>query len=242
MKVIKRYKTAYERQIGESVLINLNLDEGTDLLNSRNEYNRCLIPRLTIEEERKDEFERMKEERIERETKNKIADLKSIKRDGRKERQAAKRQRRDSLKVICEEIISFNDAKWNLRRRREIEEREKENLKEQERKLRLEKAEIKRHTLLEKIERRGMKEKRIRDREWIKKRTEGWRKFRDKSEMKEEEERSFWNNVMEAVPVRESKNETETFLTTPVVSWIKQPKLMLVKEASEIHDTQHLQA
>ena len=48
MRVIKKYKTSFERQIGESIWIYHNLKEGTLLLNSNNEYNRCSIPRLGI--------------------------------------------------------------------------------------------------------------------------------------------------------------------------------------------------
>ena len=41
MRIIKKYKNSFERQIGESIWINYNMKEGTQLLNSKNEYNRC---------------------------------------------------------------------------------------------------------------------------------------------------------------------------------------------------------
>ena len=47
MKVIKRHKSALERQVHESVLIEMKQEEGS-ILNSKSGYNRCLIPRLSI--------------------------------------------------------------------------------------------------------------------------------------------------------------------------------------------------
>ena len=45
IKVLKYTKTAFERQILESVMIQEN--RGHHILNSRSEYNRCALPRLT---------------------------------------------------------------------------------------------------------------------------------------------------------------------------------------------------
>ena len=47
MKVIKKHKSAFERQVQESVLIELNQVDG-NILNSKSGFNRCLIPRLTV--------------------------------------------------------------------------------------------------------------------------------------------------------------------------------------------------
>ena len=45
MKILKSTRSAFERQIMESVLIQQN--RGHYLMNSKSEYNRCAIPRLT---------------------------------------------------------------------------------------------------------------------------------------------------------------------------------------------------
>ena len=45
-KVIKYTRSSFERQILESVIIQSEKSK-SDLLNSRSEYNRCAIPRLT---------------------------------------------------------------------------------------------------------------------------------------------------------------------------------------------------
>ena len=76
MKIIQRYKSAFERQIGESVHINSNLRKGVNLLNSKNEYNRCSIPRLGISNDSHDELvERYREEKEEKEINERIAKL-----------------------------------------------------------------------------------------------------------------------------------------------------------------------
>ena len=61
VKVLRSYHSAFERQIGESVIINHNLRQGTTMMNSKNEYNRCIIPRLGINSG-KDEWEEEYEE------------------------------------------------------------------------------------------------------------------------------------------------------------------------------------
>ena len=48
IKVLRSYRSTFERQIGESVFINYNLRCWTVMMNSKNEYNRCIIPRLGI--------------------------------------------------------------------------------------------------------------------------------------------------------------------------------------------------
>ena len=47
MRVIKKHKSAFERQVQESILIELNQVDG-NILNSKSGFNRCLIPRMTI--------------------------------------------------------------------------------------------------------------------------------------------------------------------------------------------------
>ena len=49
VKVLRSYFSAFERQIGESVYINNYLKQGIELMNSKNEYNRCIIPRIGVD-------------------------------------------------------------------------------------------------------------------------------------------------------------------------------------------------
>ena len=44
-RIVKQARTAFNRQIGESVVIQNS--KGHHILNSKSEYNRCALPRLT---------------------------------------------------------------------------------------------------------------------------------------------------------------------------------------------------
>ena len=68
IKVLKNYRSAFERQIGESVFINYNLRSGTVMMNSKNEYNRCIIPRLGINLDKDEWIEEYEENEKEKET------------------------------------------------------------------------------------------------------------------------------------------------------------------------------
>ena len=112
MRVVKRYRSAFERQIGESIYINSNLRKGFNLLNSKNEYNRCSLPRLGISLSMKDELvERYEEEKEERKLKEKISKLVSKLRMNKGENQPREKRRKldkeNSEKVIEGEYRKF---------------------------------------------------------------------------------------------------------------------------------------
>ena len=75
VRIVRRYRTSFERQIGESVEINHNLGLGATLLNSKNEYNRCTIPRLKVMD-RDEVIEEIEEQQRERKLKKEIEKLK----------------------------------------------------------------------------------------------------------------------------------------------------------------------
>ena len=52
IKILSYHKTAFDRQISEAVLIRRNL--GPNLLHSKQEYNRCYIPRITVKQNKKE--------------------------------------------------------------------------------------------------------------------------------------------------------------------------------------------
>ena len=56
--IVKRYKTALTRQVGEAVRIELR----GNVLNSKGEYNRCRLPRLVVDESWKEGRKKMTEE------------------------------------------------------------------------------------------------------------------------------------------------------------------------------------
>ena len=95
IKVLRYAKTAFERQIYESVLIQENT--GHKLLNSKSEYNRCAISRLTLkigDKETKEEVDRRKEEqKKEEEIDEKVRGLRKQKNRQRKQRNRQRKQR-----------------------------------------------------------------------------------------------------------------------------------------------------
>ena len=47
MKILRRHRSAFVRQINEAVLIEMHCEQD-QILNSKSEYNRCQIPRLSV--------------------------------------------------------------------------------------------------------------------------------------------------------------------------------------------------
>ena len=48
MKIVKKFQSAFKRQVYEAVKIEMLEGMGEDLLNSKGGFNRCTLPRLTI--------------------------------------------------------------------------------------------------------------------------------------------------------------------------------------------------
>ena len=150
MRVVKRYTTAFERQIGESVHINNNLNENTILLNSKNEYNRCSIPRLKIDEDKSEEIERLKEEKEERELRGMLSRLREKMRNEDVNQPRCKRQKTYDLKEIkleCDRIIKENKEGWKKKHLENLKRREEEEKLKTERERRLSRAREKKQKL-----------------------------------------------------------------------------------------------
>ena len=47
IRIRNQYRKAFERQVGEAISIEQELLKNTTLLNSKSEFNRCTVPRLT---------------------------------------------------------------------------------------------------------------------------------------------------------------------------------------------------
>ena len=77
-KMIRQARTAFDRQLAESVEIQNNTKH--NILNSKSEYNRCALPRLTskLGEISMDEIEKEKREEKDRERKL-LAQIREIK-------------------------------------------------------------------------------------------------------------------------------------------------------------------
>ena len=63
MRVVKHYKTALSRQVGEAVRIRRRGGAGS-ILNSKAEFNRCRIPRLAIEEIDEEQLKEQKDREL----------------------------------------------------------------------------------------------------------------------------------------------------------------------------------
>ena len=78
MRVKLKFKTALERQVSEAVEIHQAQLKGYTLLNSKSEYNRCSLPRLTVGDN-KELLEKLIEERDkEKLLKEKIRNIKPV--------------------------------------------------------------------------------------------------------------------------------------------------------------------
>ena len=132
MKILRTPKTAFNRQISESVLIQSNKSKH-NILNSRSEYNRCALPRLTAKlgDETYDKIDKIKkEERVaEQNLERKIRNLKvqrsKSRREilGRQDQPASKKRRTGELtykRTINQEGVQ------EKRKEQEITEKESE--------------------------------------------------------------------------------------------------------------------
>ena len=49
MRMRRQFRTPLERQVGEAVAIMVEQEKGACLMNSKSEFNRCNLPRITTE-------------------------------------------------------------------------------------------------------------------------------------------------------------------------------------------------
>ena len=229
VKVLKTFRSAFERQIGESVYINFNLKNGSKLLNSKNEYNRCIIPRIGVN--LKDEIiEEFEENEKEKELKREIQKMKDIMRDQKA------MQKRKKLKL---------ETNRENKERKNSDERQVKNAKKKEKEMTTVKSERKKREktegklfemkkktkhkiLIKKIksqnkDRVNEKLKSVLDCEdkekinWSRKK-ERWRLFSERVKEKEIEE--IKNAVIDLIPVRKASIESRAVNVTksPIVS------------------------
>ena len=197
MKIVQRYRSAFERQIGESIHINSNLRRGVNLLNSKNEYNRCSIPRLGISNESQEELvERFEEEKEERELNERIAKLVSKLRMNKGEKQPAEKRRR-----LGKNVIETENETEDLSQKEAVNEIVSISNEVDK------KTEMNKIRILKKIKERNEATKNLNycDVKRMERKKEGWRKFRERWLTSDRERNSFWAAAIELLPVREQK-------------------------------------
>ena len=181
IRVTGTYRSAIERQIGEAVKIEREVRKGKNLLNSKSEFNRCELPRLTVGTRKETLMDLQEDDKETRTWKEKVRKLKKRKKDDKIE----KEMRNPSLHRVCLEILNQDDREWQRKKRR-IEERKKEIEEDEELHLekirRLRKAELKKKELLKELRKKGKVKLTEKERERIEQRKKYWRNFRERNE------------------------------------------------------------
>ena len=179
IRVRKKYKTAFERQVGEAVIISREQKTGTTLLNSKAEYNRCKIHRIETKPSQSAWAETVLEQKAEETIQLGIKDLKSNKRS----RPMKTKCLTKTLKSICVEITNENITNWNKRRKLENENRMKTDAIETEsleRTKRINKRDSKKTDTVKTLMKKGVMKSDKRDKRLINMKTGYWREYRDK--------------------------------------------------------------
>ena len=113
MKLRGQFRSALERQIGEAIAIIEEKENGVELLNSKSEFNRCSLPRITAGDT-KEWLEKLQEEDIaEKEIK---ASIRCMRKRKNLEKKKQKEEKRETLATVCEEFLSENREKWKKRK------------------------------------------------------------------------------------------------------------------------------
>ena len=124
MEILEFHTTAFSRQIHEAVQIDLVSKSG-DIMNSKSEYNRCSLPRLTVEggkpaEESKSPGLHLTEEEVEAEIinlrKQRIKEIRSKDRisDGRRDWQTGEMQERPGKRAKFDSEIRKRTRKTSI--------------------------------------------------------------------------------------------------------------------------------
>ena len=93
MKILKTTKTAFERQILESVLI--QKARAHNIMNNKSEYNRCALPRLTAKLGERDMEKWREEDRSEHQLEATIEEKIRIRKKDRAKKRAEANRRRE---------------------------------------------------------------------------------------------------------------------------------------------------
>ena len=117
VRIVRRYRSSFERQIGESIWLNSYIKEGVSVLNSKNEYNRCTIPRLGMAlKEYDDEIDEYNEKQVEKKMRQELHKLKEKLRYGTAH-QKSKKQRLNNGENDLENMPTIKaTSKENIKR------------------------------------------------------------------------------------------------------------------------------
>ena len=123
MRIRRQFRTPLERQVGEAIANLTEQEKETCLMNSKSEFNRCTLPRITAENR----------EGIIEDLRRKEAAENSLKAEIRclKKRKKEEKRKTATLEEVCEEILEEGKPIWKKRRKLYDKEREEFEKKEQ---------------------------------------------------------------------------------------------------------------
>lgn len=101
VRVRNKYVKSFERQVGEAIAIEQEQLKGTILLNSKSEFDICSVPRLTIRNYKDNKEEMKEEEKMKRQLRGEIRQLKK-----------RKTETQGNLSKVCNEIMIDNYITW----------------------------------------------------------------------------------------------------------------------------------
>ena len=108
MRIRSTFRTALERQVGEAIAISREKRNGTELLNSKAEFNRCKIHRLDTRTDK----EKLKEISAENEKENRLNSIIKEMQYKKREREKENKKRTREMKAAIMEIQNENLVKW----------------------------------------------------------------------------------------------------------------------------------
>ena len=126
MRVVRSYRSALARQVGEAVRIRRRGGEGR-ILNSKAEYSRCVIPRLTLERIDEEELDKLERDELEAKKEQMEAEL--------SEWESIRYYARESKLKEMKKKIKLIDKKIEARKREEPGFVKKEDGRKRRRKL-----------------------------------------------------------------------------------------------------------
>ena len=181
-------------------------------MNSKSQYNRCTLPRISFGNHIDTEEELETEEELM--VKNEIKKMRKSKREKRMKKLAEEDQKKLDLRKVCIEVKnSINEEEIMKRREKELELKRKLEMAEDEKKKKLDRineAKRKKERLLRKLRLHGKLRLEGKSREWVEKRSYPWRKYREKvSEDRTENMvmQAMFDDIVSRIPVREKRKE-----------------------------------
>ena len=218
MRIRKSYNTAIERQVAEAVSISFEKKNGKILLNSKAEYNRCTLPRISTKSKKETDREKEIDDAEEKIFEEKMKILRKEKRTRKLEKLKEKEDSQPTLKKlkkICIEIGNENIEKWQKRRKEQEKERKEQEAKEEKEIMkynRVKEGERKKKDLISNLKKRGKLKLERKSEDWIKERKSFWRNFREKESVDnilEEAENPQRKSAVEEKKVKENGQKSD---------------------------------